>query len=152
MDRAEVRWPDYIGRIQSKASITGNLQPSTTIKRHWESRTWLKEQLPLGNPSDTVVITHHYPNKKSTPPKYFGDEMNVVFGSHIPDELTRQAGLWIHGHAHQSVNYRIGDDLRYVRVIANPRGFVSFTSEPENWKFDSGLLIEHLPDGNWDRT
>ena len=151
MNRAEVRWPDFIGSIQSKESPTGKLKPSTTVRRHWESRLWLQEQLPLGKQSETIVITHHYPNKKSTPSRYIDDEMNVVFGSQIPDELTKQASLWIHGHAHQSVNYCIGDGKQQVRVIANPRGYVSFKNDPENWKFNSGFLVEQKPDGRWDQ-
>ena len=110
MAEAEARWPDYIGRIQSRRSITGRLQPDYTAKRHGQSRTWLAQQLPLGDPATTVVITHHYPNRKSTSPKYFHDEMNVVFGSHLPDALVQQAGLWVHGHGHNPVNYRIQSD------------------------------------------
>ena len=149
MERAEVRWPDYMGRIQSRRSITGRLQPALTIKRHWQSRCWLQEQLPLGDRCKTVVVTHHYPNKRSTSPKFTDDEMNVVFGSHMPDELVQQAGLWIHGHVHNSVDYRIGDDKRYTRVISNPRGYDNWAHDPENYRFDSGYLVSQLPDGNW---
>ena len=149
MERAEVRWPDYMGRIQSRSSVTGRLQPALTIKRHWQSRCWLQEQLPFGDRCKTVVVTHHYPNKKSTSPKFNGDEMNVVFGSHIPNELVQQAGLWIHGHVHNSVDYRIGDDNQYTRVISNPRGYDNWAHDPENYQFDSGYLVSQLPDGNW---
>ena len=149
MERAEVRWPDYIGRIESRRSITGRLLPELTIKRHWESRDWLQEQLPLGERSKTVVVTHHYPNQKSTSPKFVGDEMNVVFGSHLPDELVMQAGLWIHGHSHSSADYRVGEGKQYTRVIANPRGYENWSNDPENYRFDSGFLVELLPDGNW---
>ena len=96
----------------------------------------------------TQVVTHHYLNSKSTPPKFVGDELNVVFGSHIPVELVRQAGLWIHGHTHH-VDYRIGDSKQSTRVIANPRGYESWANEPENCHFNSGYLVEQLPDGNW---
>lgn len=152
MARAEVRWPDYIGRIESRRSITGRLLPELTIKRHWESRAWLREQMALGERSKTVVVTHHYPNKKSTSPKFVGDEMNVVFGSHVPDELVTQAGLWIHGHSHSSADYRIGEGKFYTRVIANPKGYENWSNDPENYQFNSGYLIELLPDGNWAKS
>lgn len=149
MERAQVHWPDYTGEIRSNKSRTGRLQVQQTIERHWQSRAWLQAQLPLGESSRTVVVTHHYPSKKSTSPKFVGDEMNVAFGSHIPVDLIRHVGLWIHGHAHHHVNYRIGHSKRSTRVIANPRGFESWANEPENYQFNPGYLVEHLPDGNW---
>ena len=152
MEMSEKRWPDYIGRIESRRSITGRFSPELSIKRHWESRAWLQEQLSLGEHSNTVVVTHHYPNSKSTAPKFVGDEMNVVFGSHVPVELVRQVRLWIHGHTHHHVDYRIGDSKRSTRVIANPRGYENWSNDPENYQFDSGYLVERLPDGNWERA
>ena len=149
MERAQVRWPDYIGRIESRRSITGKLLPELTIERHWESRAWLQAQLPLGERSKTVVVTHHYPNKRSTSHKFINDEMNVVFGSHVPNSLVEQAGLWIHGHGHNPVDYALGQDRQYTRVIANPRGYANWANDPENYRFNSGYLVEHLPDGNW---
>ncbi len=149
MERAEKRWPDYLGRIESRQSITGRLQPELTIQRHWASRSWLQAQLPLGDRSKTVVVTHTLPNKRSISPKFSDDEMNVVFCSHVPEELISRAGLWIHGHSHASVNYRIGDGKTYTRVIANPRGYRNWVNEPENTNFDFGYLVERLPDGNW---
>ena len=149
MERAEKRWPDYTGRIASKRSITGRLSPELTVLRHWQSRAWLQAQLPLGERSKTVVVTHHYPNKKSTSPKFVHDDMNVVFGSHVPVDLIRQSSLWIHGHGHNHVDYRLGDSQQSTRVIANPRGYESWAREPENNRFNPGYLVEQMPDGNW---
>lgn len=42
------------------------LRPEHTIVRHCESLAWLDAQLQIGNASNTVVITHHYPNVNST--------------------------------------------------------------------------------------
>ena len=58
MEKSEKRWPDYIGRIESRRSITGRLLPELTIQRHWESRAWLQEQLSFGERSNTVVVEH----------------------------------------------------------------------------------------------
>lgn len=149
MERAEVNWPDYSGRIKATSSVTGHLRPVMTMQRFWESRTWLQGQLPLGEPSKTVVVTHHYPHQKSTSPKFANDAMNVVFGSHVSESLMQQASLWIHGHVHSAVNYRIGDDTRYVRVIANPKGYSTWANDPENDQFSSGYLVEQLADGHW---
>lgn len=46
--------------------------------------------------------------------------------------LERKPDLWIHGHVHQTADYRIGQ----TRVICNPRGHAD-----ERSGFDSGLTV-----------
>ena len=41
--------------------------------------------------------------------------------------------LWIHGHMHSRIDYRIGA----TRIVANPLGY-----DDENFAFDPGLVIE----------
>jgi hypothetical protein len=56
------------------------------------------------------------------------------------------ADLWIHGHVHDSFDYRVGA----TRVIANPRGYarnLNMAGAPadlkwENRAFDPALVIE----------
>ena len=131
------------------------LTAHATLARHRASRAWLESELPKGDPAHTVVVTHHYPHRNSTAPKYLLDAMTACFGSHLPQGLLLQAGLWIHGHAHGSCNYRVDGEVRgvkrYVRVVCNPRGYQrGWTPEDmENPKFDDALLMTQLPDGNW---
>lgn len=151
MYHAEQSFSDYqvIGALDpgKKDKLTAQM----TLQRHRESRAWLETELPKGDPGHTVVVTHHYPHKNSTAQKYVGDALTAIFGSHMPLEMMLQAGLWIHGHAHSSCNYRLDGAGRNVRVVCNPRGYPLgwTTADNENPQFDPGLLISSLPDGSW---
>ena len=72
-----------------------------------------------------VVVTHHAPSGLSTPPEFAHQiEMNGGYRSHL-DHLIEdhpQIKLWIHGHMHDPVNYRIGN----TRVYSNPRGYIGY--------------------------
>lgn len=136
----------------AKTSITDDrikprLSPTHTILRHRESLAWLQEQLgnrELGDLDKTVVVTHHYPSKRSTAVKWASDPLTAAFGSKLDVELLMQAQLWIHGHTHDSCDYRLGDSELPVRVVCNPRGYPlrRLTNEFENPAFNPGLLIE----------
>lgn len=134
---------------------TNRLTARATLRRHQASRAWLEAELPKGDPAHTVVVTHHYPHKNSTAPKYAGNALTAIFGSHLPEGLLLQAGLWIHGHTHGSSDYRVDGEIhgvkRYVRVICNPRGYPRgfIPGDLENQNFNPGLLVTQLPDGNW---
>ena len=123
---------------------SGKLTTFHTLERHQSSRAWLEAELPKGDQNKTVVVSHHYPNRNSTPPKYTNDAATAGFGSHLPPDMLRQAKVWIHGHTHGSCDYRIGDSVQSVRVICNPRGypFHWHATEFENARFDDALLVE----------
>ena len=105
---------------------------------------WLHAELPKGDPGKTVAVTHHFPHRNSCAPQWSNAPLTAIFGSNVPDEVLLGATLWIHGHTHDSCNYRIGDSKRSVRVICNPRGYPlgRLESEFENCLFDPGLLVE----------
>ncbi|MFZ4479086.1 MAG: metallophosphoesterase [Rhodoferax sp.] len=153
MRYAEQNFADYhaISNLPPECKLTAQ----ACLKRHQASRVWLEAELPKGNPSHTVVVTHHYAHARSTAPKYTNDALTAVFGSKLPESLLLQAGLWIHGHAHSSFDYRIdghiGGTNRYVRVVCNPCGYprTEMYNYIENPSFNPGLLITQLPDGNW---
>jgi Icc-related predicted phosphoesterase len=48
-----------------------------------------------------------------------------------------QPQLWLHGHTHDSFDYRVGA----TRVVANPRGYAP-GGQIENASFDPDLVIE----------
>lgn len=126
-------------------SITDSmLSPTHTVLRHRESLAWLQTELENGDPSKTVVVTHHYPNEHSTAVRYRQDLLTAAFGSKLSLDLLTRARLWVHGHTHDSCNYRLGDSKRSVRVVCNPRGypFAWLKDEFENPAFNPGLLIE----------
>jgi len=121
------------------------LSPAHTLRRHRESLAWLTAQLPLGAADKTVVVSHHFPSARSVAPQWADDLVSAIYGSNLPDELVLGAALWIHGHAHSSFDYRIGQDGRAGRLVCNPRGYPLGRLSPgafENPGFDPGLTLE----------
>jgi hypothetical protein len=88
------------------------------LSEHERSRSWLAEE--LGQPHDghTVVITHHGPHPNSVHPRFEGSPVNPAFNSDLSDLLPK-ANLWVHGHVHDSFDYRVEG----CRVVANPLGY-----------------------------
>lgn len=123
---------------------TRKLTAVHTLERHKNSMEWLQDELLKGDPDKTVVVTHHFPHKNSCAPRWVDEPLTSIFGSHVPTEVLLGASLWIHGHTHDSCDYRIGDSIRCVRVVCNPRGYPvgRLKNEFENGLFDPSLLVE----------
>jgi predicted phosphodiesterase len=101
---------------------------------------WLEAKLAEPHDGPTVVITHHAPSPASIHPRFAGSLLNACFVS----DLERLAGadraeLWIHGHTHDSFDYR----LNGTRVVCNPRGYAK-GGVNENARFDPNLTVEVL--------
>lgn len=109
------------------------LQPADTRAIHSRSVGWLQKQLPADGP--TVIVTHHGPSVQSVPAELQDDLIACAFASAL-DDLVKTSGatLWIHGHLHRSISYRLGD----TEVVCNARGY---PNEPANG-FDPGLVLE----------
>ncbi|MDR3453340.1 MAG: metallophosphoesterase [Rhodoferax sp.] len=141
MFEAERGLADY--RVIGVAGPDQRLSARLSMERHLASRAWLTTELMRGDPRRTVVVTHHYPHRRSTAPQFASDVLTPAFGSHLPVELLLRASLWIHGHTHSSCAYRLGDSRRSVRVVCNPRGYpyAWLSDEMENAEFNPGLLV-----------
>jgi Icc-related predicted phosphoesterase len=124
--------------------IVHKLTPMHTVLRHQQSLDWLKTELMQGDPAKTVVVTHHYPHKNSTARRFANEPLTAAFGSKLSLDVLTGASLWIHGHTHDSCDYRIGDSKRSVRVVCNPRGYPVgwLKNEFENPAFKPGLFVE----------
>lgn len=146
MKLAEAEMADY-GFIDPSLSAGDKyirLQAAQTLARHQESMAWLKTELLKGDPGKTVVVTHHYPHANSCAPQWINDPMNVAFGSNIPLDVLTGATLWVHGHTHDSFDYRVEDGSRSVRVVCNPRGCPPNIADFhfENRSFRPHLIVE----------
>jgi predicted phosphodiesterase len=123
----------------------GNLRARQTLEDHEHSRRWLERELAKPFDGKTVVITHHGPHPMSIHPRFVGDRLNAGFVSDLTPLLFK-VDLWLHGHVHDSVDYRVGG----CRVVANPAGYVlnyavatSGTGfEFENRRFDQRLVLD----------
>ena len=115
-------------------------------KVHAASLAWLTEKLDQPFDGKTVVVTHHAPHPHSIHPRFAGSLINPAFVSDLTALiLERQPDLWIHGHVHDSFDYRIGK----TRIIANPRGYArnrhaAETADELTWEnpsFDPQLVV-----------
>jgi hypothetical protein len=141
MDAAEDCVLDH-RRIQTR---TGPLRAAQALDDHQRSRKWLECELARDYDGRTVVITHHAPHPGSIHPRYAGNPLNGAFVSDLT-ELTRRADVWLHGHVHDSFDYRVGR----CRVVSNPRGYANNRDEAtapeqlafENPAFAPGCLVD----------
>lgn len=67
-----------------------------------------------------VLATHHLPSNRSSPERFRGNLDNAFFISNLEDFLLdHEPDLYIHGHTHDSFDYRIGG----TRIVCNPYGY-----------------------------
>jgi len=97
---------------------TGLFSAAQALDDHRRSRAWLAHELSPARATPTVVVTHHGPHPASIHPRFAGSPVNGGFVSDLA-ELVAQADLWLHGHVHDSFDYRVGR----CRVVTNPRGY-----------------------------
>lgn len=116
---------------------TGNKMYSAedSAKRHAASVRWLTKRFARHNPARTIVVTHHAPSPWSNSPKNALDMLNAAFASDL-NPLIKASGipLWIHGHTHYNVDYKIGA----TRIYSNQRGYRHEGLQG----FESGNVIE----------
>ena len=86
--------------------------------------------------AEDVVVTHYLPAERSIHPVYKGSPLNAFFLCDVEELIrSRQPALWIHGHTHRSVRYRIGE----TEVVCNPFGY---SMHEENREFDPFFTVE----------
>ena len=141
MEAAEATVLDH----QRIGTRLGPLRAAQLLDEHLHSRDWLQRELFRSEAARTVVITHHAPHPGSIHPRYAGNPVNGAFVSDLT-ELVERADLWLHGHVHDSFDYRVGN----CRVVCNPRGYAQNRKtvsdardlQFENPAFQPGLVID----------
>lgn len=69
---------------------------------------------------DDVVVTHHMPSSKSTPPRFANSEINRFFVCEMEGiMMDKKPKFWFHGHTHDSCDYAIES----TRVVSYPQGY-----------------------------
>jgi Icc-related predicted phosphoesterase len=128
-------------RISAAPGIDQRLTPALAQRLCDESVAWLDERFALQHEGPTVVVTHFAPSRRSIHARFAGSPINACFVSDLEDRIRRwQPHLWLHGHTHDSFDYRVGA----TRVVANPRGYAP-GGVVENPMFDPTLVIEVPP-------
>jgi Icc-related predicted phosphoesterase len=111
-----------------------SFMPADALDIHRRSRAFLEQALALPFDGPTVVVTHHAPHPGSIHPRFKGDGLNPCFASDLSEVLDRwKPELWVHGHMHNSADYRVGE----TRVVCNPLGY-----RGENLQFNPHLVLE----------
>jgi Icc-related predicted phosphoesterase len=94
--------------------------PEDAVQLHTTSREWFAARLAEPFDGKTVVVTHHAPSSRSVHPRYTSDLLTPAFASNLESLMDgNKTDLWIHGHMHDSFDYKIYD----TRVVCNPRGY-----------------------------
>ncbi len=116
--------------------IIKGFSPARSLTQHVEERAFIKQQLAATRGKRRVVVSHHLPSWRSVAERYRGDKLSAAFASTLDEIIEReQPALWIHGHTHDSFDYRIGE----TRVVCNPGGY---PDREENRQFDERLAVE----------
>jgi predicted phosphodiesterase len=107
-----------------------------TARLHARSVRWLREQLDLTAAPPTAIVTHHAPSSRSLDPMDAEELISGAYASNLDEFVgASHAKLWIHGHIHKPISYRIGETL----VVSNPRGYPDGQIDP---LFDPALALE----------
>ncbi len=107
-----------VGEVLIDHREIADFPPSAALAAHRASRAWLERALAAPFDGPTVVVTHHGVHAGSIHPRWAGDPVNAGFVSDL-SALLPSAPLWLHGHVHDSFDYRVAG----ARVVANPRGY-----------------------------
>lgn len=121
-------------RIKWSKEPWSRFRPQEAWRLHQQSRGFIETMLAAPFEGATVVVTHHAPHPGSIHSRYKSDLLTAAYVSDLT--LVIEAGrpdLWVHGHVHESFDYRAGA----TRVICNPHGYGM-----ENALFDAALVVE----------
>jgi Icc-related predicted phosphoesterase len=125
-------------RIAVEPDVPDTLTPAVAQRLFDASVAWLDARFAEPHAGPTVVVTHFAPSRLSIHPRFAGSPINACFTSDLAAHIVRwQPRLWLHGHTHDSFDYRIG----VTRVVCNPRGYAP-DGIVENARFDPSLVLE----------
>lgn len=130
---AEKGMNDY-KKIKLSKKPFRKFKPIDSFRRHYASVKFLTESLRQIDVRKRVVLTHHAPSSRSISRWFRDDPLSPCYASDC-DAFIREAepDLWIHGHVHQRLDYKLG----FTRIVCNPRGYPW-----EATGFDPGLVID----------
>lgn len=133
-----VRLMRDFSRIRIREDASEVFTPDHSALLFRRQAAWLEARLASVHHGPTVVITHHAPSPRSIHARFAGSLLNAAFVSDA-EQLLRapRAALWIHGHTHNSFDYRING----IRVLCNARGYTR-DGVTENAQFDPNLIVE----------
>jgi Icc-related predicted phosphoesterase len=109
-------------------------QPDDALSLHMQSRHYLMGAMQVPFRGPTVIVTHHAPHRNSVARRFRSHILSAAFASDLtPIIAAGRPAMWIHGHTHDSFDYRVGT----TRILCNPNGYGT-----ENKAFDPRLVVE----------
>lgn len=138
MARADLQMNDFhqIRILDEHRHEPRKLEPMDVFRLHSMSRQFLETELSAPFDGITIVMTHHAPSMMSVSERFRHDPLTAAYASALDSVVERfQPALWVHGHLHESSDYRIGK----TRVVCNPRGYAPDELNP---RFDPELVVE----------
>ena len=108
--------------------------PREALLVHQHSRSFIETTLETPFDGTTVVVTHHAPHPASVHSRYTSDLLTAAFVSDLTAGIEAgRPNLWVHGHVHETFDYRAGT----TRMTCNPHGYGM-----ENMSFNPALVVE----------
>ena len=107
--------------------------PEDSVTEHVKMKQYIDVVTQEQPDKKFVVCGHHSPSRLSTHPMYANDTiMNGGYSSDLSEFILDhpQIRLWTHGHTHHEFDYVIGE----TRVVCNPRGYVGYEQQAQDWK------------------
>lgn len=103
----------------------------------YEEAKRFRDHISWNLPTLDLVVSHHLPSYQSVSPFWKRSESNVFFVHDFELEiLNQQPQVWVHGHTHDTFDYKIGT----TRIICNPRDYPA--KPKKNWQ---PVTFEVLP-------
>lgn len=131
MDLARRRMMDHRRILELPGRF---ITPEESLELHKLARSSLDRQLAAVHDGPTVVVTHNGPHPLSLADRFRENYTSAAFISDLSAIIDRhQPALWVHGHTHVSLDYRVGR----TRVVCNPLGYAN-----ENPDFDPRFVVE----------
>jgi len=92
----------------------------------------------LEKSSNVVCISHNAPSWNSIDAKYKGSDINECFANHWDKMIQDNYPIaWVHGHMHDSCEYRIGK----TQIVCNPYGYYGYEV---NSRFNKEFYLQVL--------
>jgi len=117
------------------------LLPEETVSKNQEHKDFIFSEITKHKEDGrtVVVVTHHAPHVGSLDGADDAFRTSRMGGAYytecFEDIANSKPDLWLHGHLHQSSDYKIEN----TRIICNPRGYYPDSLNPE---FNPVLLLE----------
>lgn len=83
-----------------------------------------------------VVLSHYLPHPDSISTDFRNESLNAAYASRLPSSLFDKVSLWVHGHTHHNVDYKV----RNCRIFSNPRGYLTWSGF-QNPQFDPECVV-----------